>query len=96
MDVRVRLVRNVSIAVVAVLAALLLHPFAIVPSGYRGVLTTFGKVDEQVYGEGLHLRWPIAQKVHLIDVRIQKGEGEGEAARKTFRSSIQRLRLITT
>src|SRR5512134_78974 len=82
MDVRVRLVRNVSIAVIGSVAALLLHPFAIVPAGYRGVLTTFGKVDEHVYGEGLHLRWPIAQKMHLIDVRIQKGEGDGEAASK--------------
>jgi len=82
MDPRLPFMRNVAIAVVAILAALLLHPFAIVPSGHRGVLTTFGKVDDHVYGEGLHLRWPIAQKMHLIDVRIQKGEGEGEAASK--------------
>jgi prohibitin 2 len=82
MNVRLRLVRNVSIAVIATLAAAVLHPFAIVPAGHRGVLTTFGKVDAQVYGEGLHLRWPVAQKMHLMDVRIQKGEGEGEAASK--------------
>lgn len=57
-------------------------PFAVVPSGNRGVLTTFGKVDLTVYSEGIHWRWPIAQKMHLVDVRIQKGEGEGEAASK--------------
>jgi prohibitin 2 len=82
MDVRLRVIRNLSIAVIGGVSVWLLHPFAIVPAGYRGVLTTFGKVDEQVYGEGLHLRWPIAQQMHLIDVRIQKGEGEGEAASK--------------
>lgn len=57
-------------------------PFAVVPAGQRGVLTTFGKVDETVYSEGIHWRWPIAQKMHLVDVRIQKGEGDGEAASK--------------
>ena len=74
--------RNAAIAGAVVLLVWMLAPFAIVPAGFRGVLTTFGKVDEQVYGEGLHLRWPIAQTMHLIDVRIQKGEGEGEAASK--------------
>lgn len=57
-------------------------PFAVVPAGNRGVLTTFGKVDDTVYTEGIHWRWPVAQKMHLVDVRIQKGEGEGEAASK--------------
>jgi regulator of protease activity HflC (stomatin/prohibitin superfamily) len=74
--------RNLAIGAAVVLVVWMLAPFAIVPAGYRGVLTTFGKVDEQVYAEGLHLRWPIAQAMHLIDVRIQKGEGEGEAASK--------------
>lgn len=71
-------------AAVAVLLLILLvaTPFAVVPAGNRGVLTTFGKVDDTVYTEGIHWRWPVAQKMHLVDVRIQKGEGEGEAASK--------------
>lgn len=74
--------RYAAIAAAVLLVLWLLRPFAIVPAGFRGVLTTFGKVDDRVYGEGLHLRWPVAQNMHLIDVRIQKGEGEGEAASK--------------
>lgn len=66
------------------LAVLLLlwifSPFAIVPAGNRGVVTTFGKVSSEVLDEGLHFRIPIAQTVHLMDVRIQKGEGSGDAA----------------
>ena len=69
-------------ALVLVLLLWLCGPFAVVPAGYRGVLTTFGKVDSSVYPEGIHFRWPIAQTMHLIEVRIQKGEGEGEAASK--------------
>lgn len=82
MNLRFSLIRNLAIVAGLVVAVCLLAPFAIVPAGYRGVMTTFGKVDQQVYGEGLHMRWPIAQAMHLIDVRIQKGEGEGEAASK--------------
>lgn len=60
----------------------LLAPFAIVPAGTRGVMTTLGKPSEDVYGEGIHFRIPIFQQMHLMDVRIAKREGEGDAASK--------------
>jgi len=65
---------------VALIVLWMLSPFAIVPAGNRGVITTFGKVSPDVLDEGLHFRIPIAQTVHLMDVRIQKGEGSGDAA----------------
>lgn len=68
--------------VVILILLWMLAPFAVVPAGYRGVLTTFGKVNDQVFGEGIHFRIPLAQTMHLIEVRIQKGEGEGDAASK--------------
>lgn len=72
----------------ALLAVLLpvLTPFAIVPAGHRGVMTTFGKITDEVYAEGLHMRIPIAQALHLIEVRVQKGEGQGDAASKDLQS----------
>ena len=76
------LVFKILILVVALVVIWLGAPFAVVPAGHRGVLATFGKVDASVYAEGIHFRWPIAQTMHLIEVRIQKGEGEGEAASK--------------
>lgn len=66
--------------IVALIVLWMLSPFAIVPAGNRGVITTFGKVSADVLDEGLHFRIPIAQTVHLMDVRIQKGEGSGDAA----------------
>ncbi len=66
-------------AAVLVLAALA-NPIVIVPAGHRGVLTTFGRVEPVVLSEGLHLRVPVAQQVALMNVQIQKGEGEGKAA----------------
>ena len=63
-----------------------LAPFAIVPAGNRGVITTFGNPSPEVYGEGIHLCWPIAQKMHLVQVSIQKGEGDGDAASKDLQT----------
>lgn len=50
------------------------------------MITTFGKVAEDVLGEGIHFRIPIVNQVHLIDVRVQKGEGKGEAASKDLQT----------
>jgi regulator of protease activity HflC (stomatin/prohibitin superfamily) len=63
-----------------------LAPVAIVPSGHRGVMTTFGKPSPDVYEEGIHIRLPAAQVLHLMDVRIQKGEAEGDAASRDLQS----------
>lgn len=69
-------------AIVLLILVMWLSPFTVIPAGHRGVITTFGKVNETVLGEGIHLIIPIVHTVHKIDVRIQKGEGQGEAASK--------------
>ncbi len=61
-------------------------PLAIVPAGHRGVMTTMGKPSEEIYGEGVHLRAPFLQQLHLMDVRLAKNEGQGEAASKDLQS----------
>lgn len=76
-----------------ILAVWWLAPVAIVPAGYRGVLTTFGKADEAVLDPGIHFRVPIAQSLHLMDVRIQKGEGEGDAASRDLQSVHTRIAI---
>jgi regulator of protease activity HflC (stomatin/prohibitin superfamily) len=66
--------------------AWLLWPFAIVPAGHRGVMTTLGKPSEEVYGEGIHLRLPLIQTLHTMDVRVARSEGEGDAASKDLQA----------
>lgn len=81
-----KVVRWLIILVVLAVIIIPLAPFAVVPAGSRGVITTFGKVNPEVLDEGLHFRIPIAQTVHLVDVRIQKTEGQGDAASKDMQS----------
>lgn len=60
----------------------LFNPFVIIGPGERGVVLNFGAVQKEVLGEGLHLRVPIMQRVVVMDVKVQKGEGMGDAASK--------------
>ncbi len=78
----------------ALVAALwLLAPVAVVPAGYRGVMTTFGSPSAQVYEPGLHLRFPLAQTMNLMDIRLLKGEGEGDAASRDLQSVHTRVAI---
>jgi len=77
---------KIFIGVVGIIVVLLLNPFATIPAGYRGVLTTFGKPSDEVYSEGIHFVWPIAQSMNRVAVAIQKGEGDGDAASKDLQT----------
>lgn len=61
-------------------------PFATVPTGYRGVITTFGKPEESVKEEGIHFLIPVAQKMNTVNVSIQRFESGGDAASKDLQS----------
>lgn len=62
--------------VVAILMVIFLSPFSVVPAGSRGVMTTLGKPSEEVFGEGFHFKIPLVQQMYMMDVRINKSEGE--------------------
>ncbi len=53
-----------------------------VAAGQRGVLLTFGKPSDLAQVEGLHFKWPLAQKVVKIDVKTQKYEADAGSASK--------------
>jgi regulator of protease activity HflC (stomatin/prohibitin superfamily) len=83
---------GLGLVAVLILGRLLL-PFAIVPPGSVGVMTTFGNPSSEVYPSGLHFRMPVAQTMHSMDVTILKGEGEGEAASKDLQSVHTRVAI---
>ena len=53
-----------------------------VPSGYRGVLLTWGKVEDTVLNEGLNFKIPFSQSVVIMNVQIQKAESIEATATK--------------
>jgi regulator of protease activity HflC (stomatin/prohibitin superfamily) len=82
--------RGLPLKVVGIVALLILMvalaPFGTVPAGHRGVMTTFGSPSSEVLSEGIHFRIPLAQKLNLVNVSIQKGEGDGDAASRDLQT----------
>ncbi len=81
-------IRNIVIAAVVILVAviLILNSFTTVKSGHSGVVTTFGKVSDEVLSEGLHMKIPFVQKIVLMDNRVQKAEADCSSASKDLQT----------
>jgi len=71
-----------TMALIALLVAIIFNPFVIINAGERGVLMQFGKVEKQVLDEGLHTVIPYINTVKTLSVRIQKQEISAEASSK--------------
>src|SRR4028119_1780529 len=72
----------VQLALLIVFLAILSKFFVIVNAGERGVMMQFGKVQEQVLGEGIHVIVPTVYSVKKLSVRVQKQESSAEASSK--------------
>lgn len=72
----------ITIILALLLATILFNPFVIVNAGERGVVMQFGKVQEQVLGEGIHMIIPIANTVEKLSVRVQKQQIPAQASSK--------------
>jgi regulator of protease activity HflC (stomatin/prohibitin superfamily) len=67
-------------AAVLLVLYLLLNIFITVGPGQRGVLMTWGKPSNSVLSPGLHVVLPVAQRVELINVRVQNYDSQENAA----------------
>lgn len=84
-----KLVKFGVIGVVGLVMLAVFSPFTFVGTGERGVVTHFGKVQEEVLDEGIHFTLPIVTSVHKISVRVQKSDLKSQASSKD-------LQLVTS
>ena len=78
-----------TIAVVIVLLIVLIfagNAMCSVEAGHTGVITTFGKVSDDVLQEGLHFKVPFVQKMTQIDNRVLKTDVESSSASKDLQT----------
>ena len=88
-----RVIKYVVLVIVVLILLSWLNPFVVINAGHRGVITTFGKVNQTVLEEGLHFRIPIMQQVREINVQIQKAEGDGDAASRDLQQVHTKIAL---
>lgn len=75
-------IRNLCIAGVVgiILLIVLFSSIATIPTGFVGVKTRFGKVQETMINEGFNLKAPFIEKIVKIDCRTQKIDYTMEAS----------------
>lgn len=74
------------IAGVAAVIVVFTSSAAIVPAGSTGVISTFGKVSENTYSEGFHLKVPFAQELVVVSNKIQVYESDASAVSKDLQT----------
>ncbi len=79
-----KLVLSVLVVVLAIIV--LSSCFVVIPAGHTGVALTFGKVEDTVLQEGLHVKIPFIQKIVVVDNRIVKLDVNTEAFSKDLQT----------
>ena len=69
-------------AYVFVALAIVFNIYAIVPSGYKGVLVSLGKVENTQIAEGWAFKIPFIQAIIPVSIQTQKYEASASAASK--------------
>ncbi len=79
----------ITVAVLAIALLIGMRCFTVVPTGYTGIVTTFGKVEDITLDAGFQMKSPV-QSVVLMDNREQKTPFTTEA----FSSDIQQVNIV--
>ncbi len=75
--------RNIILGIIiGIVMIVLFASITTVPTGYVGVKTRFGQVQDDTIQEGLNFKLPFVEKIVKIDCRTQKIEYTMEASSK--------------
>ncbi|MCX7593194.1 MAG: prohibitin family protein [Fischerella sp.] len=66
--------------IILLILAIIFRPFTIVNAGERGVVMQFGKVQNRILDEGIHLIMPMITSVKTINVRVAQNSFKADAA----------------
>lgn len=74
---------------IGILAAIVFGTFAVVPAGHRGVLLTWGKVEDRILNEGINTVTPFVNQVKVMSVQTMKYTAQASSASSD-------LQIVTT
>jgi len=89
-DSEIRFIRRTALIILIVLA--IASIFATVPAGHQGIVTRFGAVNRTM-DAGLHVRWPLIERVHRMDLRVKKLQVEASAASRDMQDVFMTVAL---
>lgn len=93
MENKTKVIMGIVITVIIVGIVVLIASITTVPTGYVGVKTRFGQVQDDVIQEGFNLKAPFIESIVKIDCRTQKYEIATEASSKDLQK-ISNLKVV--
>lgn len=93
METKSKIIIGSIVGVVAIAMIILIASITTVPTGYVGVKTRFGQVQDNVIQEGFNLKAPFIESIVKIDCRTQKYEIATEASSKDLQK-ISNLKVV--
>lgn len=88
-----KIIIGIIVGVVVLAIIILIASITTVPTGYVGVKTRFGQIQDDVIQEGLNLKAPFIEGIVKIDCRTQKYEIATEASSKDLQK-ISNLKIV--
>lgn len=80
------IILGICIGVMLLILIIVCCSITTVPTGYVGVKTRFGKVQEEVIQEGLNTKAPFIEKIVKIDCKTKKIETQSEGSTKDLQT----------
>lgn len=93
MENKTKVIMGIVITVIIIGIVVLIASITTVPTGYVGVKTRFGQVQDDVIQEGFNLKAPFIESIVKIDCRTQKYEIATEASSKDLQK-ISNLKVV--
>ncbi|MBI4478425.1 MAG: prohibitin family protein [Acidobacteria bacterium] len=81
-----KIIRYVILGMAVIVILLVGNPLGTVGAGERGILLRFNAVTGTIYDEGLYFRWPLIERVIIVDIKIQKEQADATAASKDLQT----------
>ncbi len=86
-DLKIGKIVGIVVGILAVILIIVgIASITTVPTGYVGVKTRFGKVQDDVIQEGLNMKAPFIEKIVKIDCKTQKIETASEGSTKDMQT----------
>ena len=93
METKTKIIIGSIVRVIVIAMIILIASITTVPTGYVGVKTRFGQVQDDVIQEGFNLKAPFIESIVKIDCRTQKYEIATEASSKDLQK-ISNLKVV--
>ena len=88
-DFRMNKISEILAGILAIIIIVIFSAITTVPTGYVGIKTRFGQVQDDTIQEGLNMKLPFVERIVKIDCRTQKLEYTMEASSKDLQKISQ-------